>query len=188
MRFIFFFFNDTATTEIYTLPLHDALPICFVEKDAAKQDAAKRLSQVVLAATDISELRRAEHHMKDVAQDMRTLLDNIQDAVFVHDVTGKILDVNENVLTLHGITREEAMRGLVDFGRIEEMCARIEDRIDLIEHNRVTPLSAPLFLEVGRVPIKGLAEEGLLAEEAERLMNTAGLVPEPAKREWRVPF
>src|SRR5258707_13895549 len=23
----FFFFNDTATTEIYTLPLHDALPI-----------------------------------------------------------------------------------------------------------------------------------------------------------------
>src|SRR2546422_7148204 len=26
----FFFFNDTATTEIYTLPLHDALPICGV--------------------------------------------------------------------------------------------------------------------------------------------------------------
>src|SRR3712207_8308498 len=25
----FFFFNDTATTEIYTLSLHDALPICF---------------------------------------------------------------------------------------------------------------------------------------------------------------
>src|SRR2546430_2892739 len=24
----FFFFNDPATTEIYTLPLHDALPIC----------------------------------------------------------------------------------------------------------------------------------------------------------------
>src|SRR2546422_8609236 len=29
MSFIFFFFfNDTATTEIYTLSLHDALPIC----------------------------------------------------------------------------------------------------------------------------------------------------------------
>src|SRR5215813_15396111 len=26
----FFFFNDTATTEIYTLSLHDALPICWV--------------------------------------------------------------------------------------------------------------------------------------------------------------
>src|SRR5258706_2194294 len=27
-RLFFFFFNDTATTEIYTLSLHDALPIC----------------------------------------------------------------------------------------------------------------------------------------------------------------
>src|SRR5258707_8576921 len=26
-NFLFFFFNDTATTEIYTLSLHDALPI-----------------------------------------------------------------------------------------------------------------------------------------------------------------
>src|SRR5436309_12473593 len=26
---LFFFFNDTPTTEIYTLSLHDALPICF---------------------------------------------------------------------------------------------------------------------------------------------------------------
>src|SRR5579871_7043225 len=28
LSFFFFFFNDTATTEIYTLSLHDALPIC----------------------------------------------------------------------------------------------------------------------------------------------------------------
>src|SRR5258708_37878966 len=27
--FCVFFFNDTATTEIYTLSLHDALPICY---------------------------------------------------------------------------------------------------------------------------------------------------------------
>src|SRR6266496_4465239 len=30
IRFLFFFFNDTATTEIYTLSLHDALPIHLV--------------------------------------------------------------------------------------------------------------------------------------------------------------
>src|SRR5689334_25123513 len=28
--FLFFFFNDTATTEIYTLSLHDALPISWI--------------------------------------------------------------------------------------------------------------------------------------------------------------
>src|SRR2546430_12437374 len=32
--FLFFFFNDTATTEIYTLSLHDALPISRVQSDA----------------------------------------------------------------------------------------------------------------------------------------------------------
>src|SRR2546430_14434630 len=34
--FFFFFFNDTATTEIYTLSLHDALPIYirFVSKES----------------------------------------------------------------------------------------------------------------------------------------------------------
>src|SRR5690554_7340350 len=32
--FYFFFFNDTATTEIYTLSLHDALPICCLSSTA----------------------------------------------------------------------------------------------------------------------------------------------------------
>src|SRR2546430_12647192 len=38
---MFFFFNDTATTEIYTLSLHDALPISCAEtaKSSAATDA-----------------------------------------------------------------------------------------------------------------------------------------------------
>src|ERR1041385_5920405 len=35
--FFFFFFNDTATTEIYTLSLHDALPICRSRRHARRQ-------------------------------------------------------------------------------------------------------------------------------------------------------
>src|SRR2546426_4527589 len=34
----FFFFNDTATTEIYTLSLHDALPICHDGVDGRSAD------------------------------------------------------------------------------------------------------------------------------------------------------
>src|SRR3712207_8626628 len=34
---MFFFFNDTATTEIYTLSLHDALPICLQAGDCVFQ-------------------------------------------------------------------------------------------------------------------------------------------------------
>src|SRR5215831_18110154 len=39
---IFFFFNDTATTEIYTLSLHDALPI---SQDHGQADLVQALAQ-----------------------------------------------------------------------------------------------------------------------------------------------
>src|SRR2546426_2906310 len=42
MYFFFFFFNDTATTEIYTLSLHDALPICLLQCLYALRDDAPR--------------------------------------------------------------------------------------------------------------------------------------------------
>src|SRR2546426_5337397 len=38
--FLFFFFNDTATTEIYTLSLHDALPIWVPHWTFREQEAA----------------------------------------------------------------------------------------------------------------------------------------------------
>lgn len=73
------------------------------------------------------------------------------------------------------ITREEAMRGLVDFGRIEEMLSRTKGCVDHVVLDRVTPLAAPLFLEHGRVPIMGEGKEKLLAQETEQLMKAAGL-------------
>src|SRR5436190_24342972 len=41
---VFFFFNDTATTEIYTLSLHDALPISGPPRPHGKRDR-KRAGQ-----------------------------------------------------------------------------------------------------------------------------------------------
>src|SRR5216684_7370333 len=38
MPLVFFFFNDTATTEIYTLSLHDALPIPLESRKASCSD------------------------------------------------------------------------------------------------------------------------------------------------------
>src|SRR5258707_10802041 len=44
MQLFFFFFNDTATTEIYTLSLHDALPIylLLVRVEGRRQELAVR--------------------------------------------------------------------------------------------------------------------------------------------------
>src|SRR2546422_10966042 len=40
--FFFFFFNDTATTEIYTLSLHDALPISPVARRSSRPRSRPR--------------------------------------------------------------------------------------------------------------------------------------------------
>jgi ATP-dependent Lhr-like helicase len=63
----------------------------------------------------------------------------------------------------------------VDFDRIEEMLARCAGRLDHKELEGLSPFAAPLFLEMGRVPIKGAAEERLLAAQTARLMEASGL-------------
>jgi ATP-dependent Lhr-like helicase len=73
------------------------------------------------------------------------------------------------------ITREEALRGLADFGRIEEMLTRIKGRIDLVRLPRISPLAAPMLLQVGKVPVKGAGAEKLMQQEAEALMQASGL-------------
>src|SRR3712207_7941511 len=51
---VFFFFNDTATTEIYTLSLHDALPI----SDVGLVDVPRPAAGAQVAAQPLLELRR----------------------------------------------------------------------------------------------------------------------------------
>src|SRR2546430_7784729 len=46
--FLFFFFNDTATTEIYTLSLHDALPISAPAPPASSLRSCARASRKCL--------------------------------------------------------------------------------------------------------------------------------------------
>src|SRR6202049_5265517 len=59
----FFFFNDTATTEIYTLSLHDALPISFpprigadgrAHRSAARRHLDRKSTRLNSSHTDIS--------------------------------------------------------------------------------------------------------------------------------------
>src|SRR2546430_16183355 len=55
-----FFFNDTATTEIYTLSLHDALPIS--AHDAPARDAVARAAGARVGRAD----RRSEEHTSEL--------------------------------------------------------------------------------------------------------------------------
>src|SRR3712207_7991793 len=69
-----FFFNDTATTEIYTLSLHDALPICWTAgarrcpitsaSRASPRTAASRLSSRPTGRVTV--LSRSEEHTSEL--------------------------------------------------------------------------------------------------------------------------
>src|SRR5258708_22643636 len=60
--FPLFFFNDTATTEIYTLSLHDALPIChFAQFILCALPKITVQSTFLAAAPNIFYIRSEEH-------------------------------------------------------------------------------------------------------------------------------
>ncbi|MEM7438981.1 MAG: ligase-associated DNA damage response DEXH box helicase [Pseudomonadota bacterium] len=97
-------------------------------------------------------------------------------ATFSSDILYDTLAKYDPDHLLMQITREEANRGLVDFGRIEEMLRQYEDRIDHVQAPHVTPFSAPLLLEMGKVPIMGSGREKLAEDETAELMREAGLM------------
>src|SRR6266446_10962745 len=57
-RFLIFFFNDTTTTEIYTLSLHDALPI---SKPSRPRERCQRI-----ASSPASRTSRSEEHTSEL--------------------------------------------------------------------------------------------------------------------------
>ncbi|UWR73067.1 ligase-associated DNA damage response DEXH box helicase [Phaeobacter inhibens] len=100
---------------------------------------------------------------------------NGRQATFSSDILYDTLRKYDPDHLLLDITRQEALGGLVDFGRIEEMLTRINGNITLNRLSQISPLAAPLLLEVGKVPVKGAAQEKLLQRETEDLMRLAGL-------------
>ncbi|MBN8293521.1 ligase-associated DNA damage response DEXH box helicase [Rhodobacter sp. NTK016B] len=95
-------------------------------------------------------------------------------ATFSSDIIHDTLRRHDPDHLLLRITRDEARRGLVDYDRIEDML-RSNPLIDHARAPHVTPLSAPLLLEIGRVSVDGEGRERMMEREAERLMREAGL-------------
>jgi ATP-dependent Lhr-like helicase len=118
--------------------------------------------------------RNVAHHVRPDRAQFQGRRKTGRQATFSSDILYDTLRRYDPGHLLLKITRDEAMRGLIDFGRIEEMLARTGGRLRLRRLDRVTPLAAPLLLEVGKVPISGLGRDRLAAAEAQRLMAAAG--------------
>jgi len=70
-------------------------------------------------------------------------------------------------------TREDAATGLLDVRRVGDLLARIKGQIVHKNLAEVSPLAVPIMLEIGRETVIGEANETLLAEAAENLINDA---------------
>src|SRR5438309_8638213 len=88
--FFFFFFNDTATTEIYTLSLHDALPILL---RALRNLAAARESVDHGLAMEAFHVERSEEHTSELQSQFhlvcRLLLEKKKKKKKIHNKSNK---------------------------------------------------------------------------------------------------
>src|SRR5258706_14848982 len=63
---ILFFFNDTATTEIYPLSLHDALPILLTDIRPVRYDSATHLPVWLDDGEKLVKPNRSEEHTSEL--------------------------------------------------------------------------------------------------------------------------
>src|SRR2546427_7109674 len=74
--FFFFFFNDTATTEIYTLSLHDALPISSwgetMSRSPEMEASEGLLVDYVLGQLDRDEVRALEQRSEEHTSELQS--------------------------------------------------------------------------------------------------------------------
>src|SRR2546430_5821597 len=71
MFFFFFFFNDTATTEIYTLSLHDALPISACAKPVGNRTEGEMsvtdpVADMLTRVRNACQAGRSEEHTSEL--------------------------------------------------------------------------------------------------------------------------
>src|SRR3712207_8275405 len=97
--FYFFFFNDTATTEIYTLSLHDALPIFWLPRCCAIASA----SSARCRASGASSRRRSTRADRKSTR-LNSSHANISYAVFClkKKIAAEINDNRRQDVILHG--------------------------------------------------------------------------------------
>ncbi|RVO73417.1 ligase-associated DNA damage response DEXH box helicase [Sinorhizobium medicae] len=89
------------------------------------------------------------------------------------DLIYDVLRAHEPDHILLEATRNDAATGLLDIDRLGSMLKRIKGHITHRGLDRISPLAVPVMLEIGRESVHGEAQDFLLTEAADDLINEA---------------
>ncbi|MBI1261946.1 MAG: ligase-associated DNA damage response DEXH box helicase [Rhizobiales bacterium] len=92
---------------------------------------------------------------------------------FSSDLIYNVLREHEPDHILLRATYADATTGLLDIGRLGDMLKRIRGKIGLQRLDRVSPLAVPVLLDIGKESVNGEANEALLSEAADSLIEDA---------------
>jgi ATP-dependent Lhr-like helicase len=92
---------------------------------------------------------------------------------FSSDLIYDVLRKHEPDHVLLRATWADAATGQLDNRRVADMLRRVQGRIVHRALERISPLAVPVMLEIGKEPVRGEAEDALLAEAAEVLIEEA---------------
>jgi len=166
-------------------------PIGFVATDYAiavwslhpVTSPAELLSSDMLG-DDLEEWMAETTMLKRSFRQVATIAGLIEKHLPGHEKTGRQMTINSDlvydVLRQHQpdhllleATRHDAARGLTDIRRLSDLLTRFENRIDHHNLERISPLSIPLILEVGKENVSGSGVDEMLDELQQSLIDEA---------------
>lgn len=116
--------------------------------------------------TDVTERKEAEKSLRESERRYRTLYNQSIDAIFLHDLNGRILDINQTAITRSGYTKEELLQMTVfdlhpDPTDKEEILSAWptwplnKQHMFVIEHQRKDGSIYPVEVSAGKVAFDG---------------------------------
>ncbi|MGD1873498.1 MAG: PAS domain S-box protein [Mastigocoleus sp.] len=65
---------------------------------------------VLVTVEDITQVQQTQNSSSGYKEDLRILIDNVYDAIFIHNIDGSIIDVNQQMLQMYEVDREDAIK------------------------------------------------------------------------------